>query len=140
VSGLRARLEASLRRALRRETQTRAVQAPRSLREPEVFFSYVDVPPAAGEVEMAASLYPLRRVVAGDGELECGHSLGTASDIFGPRFPASRRCRQCWSAMSDEEQAAIKRQSVERAIKRRAKKIKDWQAYVASPSRPAGRG
>jgi hypothetical protein len=27
--------------------------------------------------------------------LECGHRLAEASDIYGPRYPARRRCHKC---------------------------------------------
>lgn len=29
--------------------------------------------------------------------LECGHRLAEASDIYGPRYPSSRRCHKCAS-------------------------------------------
>lgn len=60
--------------------------------------------------ERGAALGPLRRVLglvyeqiaAGESTaqvprdlLECGHLLHSSSDIYGPTFPARRRCRHC---------------------------------------------
>lgn len=93
-----------------------------------------------GRESLTRLLYPLRKVVSPGNaaagsrdDLSCGHSIVAASDIYGARFPTSRRCRLCWEALTPEEQAARRDAREARRQQARARKLRQWQDYVRGP-------
>jgi hypothetical protein len=91
------------------------VQTPRSLREPEVFFSYVDVPPAAGEVTMIGVL----GMFSHDNPDVRFRKDGTIQFTTDPNYPKGPVCLACNKEVKNGDLIACPH---------------------TSPSRPAGRG